>query len=56
VQLFDIYRGKPLDSGKKSLAFNVYYRRYDRTLTENEANIIHEEIARKIREHGWELR
>ncbi|KPJ85796.1 MAG: hypothetical protein AMS17_13935 [Spirochaetes bacterium DG_61] len=56
AQLFDIYRGKPLDSGKKSLAFNVYYRRNDRTLTEKEANIIHEEIAMKIREHGWELR
>ena len=56
VELFDIYRGKPLSSGKKSLAFNVYYRRKDRTLTEKEANIVHEDIAKKIRDHGWELR
>jgi phenylalanyl-tRNA synthetase beta chain len=56
VELFDIYRGKPLPAGKKSLAFNVYYRRDDRTLTEKEANVVHEDIAKRIREHGWELR
>ncbi len=56
VKVFDIYRGSPLPEGKKNLAFNVYYRLENRTLTENEANVVHEEIARKIREHGWELR
>ena len=56
VEIFDVYRGKPLDEGMKSLAFNVYYRRHDRTLTEREANEVHERIARKIREHGWDLR
>jgi len=56
VKLFDIYRGKPLTESKKNLAFNVHYRSQDRTLTEKEANSIHEDIARKIREHGWELR
>jgi len=48
AQLFDIYRGRPLDNGKKSLAFNVHYRRNDRTLTEREANLIHEKIAGKM--------
>lgn len=56
VELFDIYRGKSLPEGKKNLAFNVYYRREDRTLEEKEANEVHEEIAKKIRDHGWELR
>jgi len=56
VKLFDIYRGSSLPEGKKNLAFNVYYRLVDRTLTETEANVVHEEIARKIRKHGWELR
>ena len=56
VELFDIYRGKPLPEGKKNLAFNVCYRKKDRTLTEKEANEIHEAIAKRIREHGWELR
>lgn len=56
VTLFDVYRGKSLDEGKKSLAFNVYYRREDRTLTEKEANEVHERIADAIRKHGWDLR
>jgi phenylalanyl-tRNA synthetase beta chain len=56
VELFDIYRGKPLPEGKKNLAFNVFYRRGDRTLTEKEANVVHEDIAKRIRKHGWELR
>jgi phenylalanyl-tRNA synthetase beta chain len=56
IKLFDIYRGRPLPEGKKNLAFNVYYRLPDRTLTEAEANVVHEKIAQKIREHGWELR
>jgi phenylalanyl-tRNA synthetase beta chain len=56
VTLFDVYRGKSLDEGKKSLAFNVYYRRDDRTLTEKEANEVHEHIADAIRKHGWDLR
>ncbi|MBN2325015.1 MAG: phenylalanine--tRNA ligase subunit beta [Spirochaetes bacterium] len=56
VELFDIYRGKPVPEGKKSIAFNVYYREEDRTLTEEEANRVHETIAEAIRAHGWELR
>ena len=56
VELFDVYRGKSLDKGKKSLAFNVYYRRDDRTLTEKEANEVHERIADEIRNQGWDLR
>ncbi len=56
VELFDIYRGKPVPEGKKSVAFNVYYREEDRTLTEDEANRVHETIAEAIRTRGWELR
>lgn len=56
VELFDIYRGAPLPEGKKNLAFNLYYGTDERTLTEQEANEVHEKIAEKIRQHGWELR
>jgi len=56
VELFDVYRGKPLEEHTKNLAFNLFYRRNDRTLTEKEANIVHEELARRIRDNGWELR
>ncbi|MFW6181936.1 MAG: phenylalanine--tRNA ligase subunit beta, partial [Spirochaetota bacterium] len=56
VRLFDIYRGKPLPEGKKSLAFEIRYRRHDRTLTDQEAKAVHEGIAAGMRERGWELR
>ncbi len=36
--LFDIYRGKGVDSGKKSVAFNLVLRSDDRSLTAEEAD------------------
>jgi phenylalanyl-tRNA synthetase beta chain len=41
VRLFDLYRGKGVDPGRKSLAFSVTYRAADRTLTDEEVDGIH---------------
>ena len=38
VTLFDIYRGKGIDEGKKSVAFNLVLRSDDRSLTSEEAD------------------
>ena len=38
VTLFDIYRGKGIDEGKKSVAFNLVLRADDRSLTSEEAD------------------
>ncbi len=38
VRLFDIYRGKGVDEGKKSVAFNLVLRADDRSLTGEEAD------------------
>ena len=38
VTLFDIYRGKGVDEGKKSVAFNLILRADDRSLTAEEAD------------------
>ncbi len=38
VSLFDIYRGKGVDQGKKSVAFNLVLRADDRSLTAEEAD------------------
>ncbi len=38
VSLFDIYRGKGVDEGKKSVAFNLVLRADDRSLTAEEAD------------------
>ncbi len=36
--MFDIYRGKGIDDGKKSVAFNLVLRADDRSLTAEEAD------------------
>ena len=38
VKLFDIYRGKGIDEGKKSVAFSLVLRADDRSLTSEEAD------------------
>lgn len=38
LQLFDIYRGKGIDSGKKSLALGLTFRASSRNLTESEVD------------------
>lgn len=39
--LFDLYRGKGVESGQKSLAIRVRYRSSERTLTDDEVNASH---------------
>jgi len=46
--LFDVYRGKGVPEGKKSLAFRVRYRAADRTLTDEEVNKAHGRIVRAL--------
>ncbi len=38
VTLFDIYRGRPLADGEKSLAFRLAFQAPDRTLIESEVD------------------
>jgi phenylalanyl-tRNA synthetase beta chain len=44
VQLFDIFRGKQVGEGKKSLAFNLTYIAPDRTLTDKEVSKLRQKI------------
>jgi phenylalanyl-tRNA synthetase beta chain len=48
VRLFDVYRGKGVEIGKKSLAFSLTYRGEDRTLTDEEVSSAHEKVVRKV--------
>ncbi len=50
VELFDIYRGKQVPAGKKSVSFNLTYRASDRTLTDTEVNKVHESILKALHE------
>ena len=45
VVIFDIYAGKGLDAGTKSLGLRFSYKAPDRTLTDTEINSIHEKIV-----------
>jgi phenylalanyl-tRNA synthetase beta chain len=57
VKLFDIYRGKQLGAGKKSLAFNLTYIASDRTLTDKEVSKLRDKIIYLLDEKlGAELR
>ncbi len=57
VELFDLYKGKNIPQGKKSLAFRITYRASDRTLTDNEVEEVHGGLVGYIlRETGGELR
>ena len=47
VRLFDVYRGKGVAEGKKSMAFELAYRAADRTLTAEEVESAHERLLRK---------
>jgi len=48
VAVFDEYFGAPLPDGKKSLAYKISYRAYDRTLTDSEINTLHENLVKRI--------
>lgn len=48
VQIFDVYRGKGIGSGKKSMAYRIRYASSERTLTDDEVNAAHESIVKTL--------
>ena len=51
VRLFDVYRGKQVDEGKKSVAFSITYRDPDKTLTDEEVNEVHEGVLNALKDN-----
>ncbi|MBI5486142.1 MAG: phenylalanine--tRNA ligase subunit beta [Deltaproteobacteria bacterium] len=45
VSVFDVYRGKGIPEGKKSMAFALVYRHAERTLTEDEVEAAHGRVV-----------
>ncbi len=57
VSLFDVYRGKQIEEGKKSVAFALVYRDPDRTLKDEEVTQQQENVIAGLeKECGAELR
>ncbi|MCZ6873912.1 MAG: phenylalanine--tRNA ligase subunit beta [bacterium] len=44
IELFDLYQGEPIPSGKKSLAYALTFQAEDRSLTEDEIRAIYQRI------------
>jgi phenylalanyl-tRNA synthetase beta chain len=50
AHVFDVYQGKNIQEGKKSIAFNVRYRSQDRTLKDEEIDSLHKSLVEYILE------
>lgn len=50
VKLFDIYRGKGVPEGKKSVAFSLTLRADDRTLTDADSDGVISAVLQKLEE------
>jgi phenylalanyl-tRNA synthetase beta chain len=45
VELFDVFRGRNVPEGQKSLAYAFTYRAVDKTLTDAEVNVAHTKVV-----------
>jgi len=50
LQLFDVFRGKGIDSGKKSLALGLTLQAFSRTLTDKEIDALIERVLRQVQQ------
>ncbi|WP_416175440.1 phenylalanine--tRNA ligase subunit beta [Clostridium sp.] len=48
IKLFDVYTGKQIEKGKKSIAYSINYRLENKTLTDNQVNKVHNKILRAL--------
>lgn len=57
VSVFDLYKGKNIPEGKKSMAFSIVYRSHLRTLRDDEVERVHKALVDYIlQKTGGELR
>lgn len=56
VELFDIYKGKQIPEGKKSVAYNITMRSADRTLTDEDVEKAMNKILKNLSDLGISIR
>ena len=56
VKLFDIYSGKGIPKGYRSMAFSLCYRAFDRTLNDEEVDKIHNSVRDILSKKGYNIR
>lgn len=50
IKLFDVYKGKQIPEGLKSVAYSIVYRKENGTLKDEEVNRVHEKIVKALSE------
>jgi len=50
IDLFDVFRGKNVEPGQKSMAYALIYRSQERTLTDAEVNAIHDKLVAALKQ------
>ena len=57
LQLFDVYEGKQIPEGKKSVAYSAIYRSADRSLTGDEVQKVFDKVVKNLENQiGAQLR
>ncbi|MDO5490857.1 MAG: phenylalanine--tRNA ligase subunit beta [Bacillota bacterium] len=51
VRLFDVYRGRQVEEGQKSVAFSLVYRDREKTLTDEEVSAVHTEVLKALKDN-----
>ena len=50
LKVFDVYTGKQVEAGYKSMAFNLTFQADDRTLTDEEIDAVIKNVVEKVGE------
>lgn len=56
LDVFDVYEGDQVAAGKKSVAFSLYFRALDHTLTDDEVKPVVDKVLEKLASQGIEIR
>ena len=56
LELFDVYSGSQIPEGKKSVAYSVWLRSADATLSDKEIDTVNAAIIKNLEGAGAELR
>jgi phenylalanyl-tRNA synthetase beta chain len=56
AELFDVYQGKQIPEGYRSMAYTLIWQAQDRTLTDKEVNVKQEQIIQELEALGVKIR
>ena len=56
LRLFDIYEGKGIPEGFRSLAYTLSYRSRSRTLKDEEVEAVHNKVRESLKHKGYIIR